>query len=382
MGYSSANFGHANENILRIVGEAIQDYDNIPCFNSEDKIQLSQRLVDLLPFPGDKLVYYPVGGTKAVDAAIKLARAYTKKPAIISFNGGFHGYGFGGMSVTDSNYVEKIQFGIGENSATFFDYPNRKKPNAQENADNILDEVENHLKQNAKNIASIIFEPIQGAAGFKIPPQDFLPRLVNMARVYGVVSICDEIQTGVCQTGSFYYINQVQLDPDIILLGKSLVGGYYPLSAVIADRKIFEAVNRNRPGFDSTFANNLLATKIANNILSYIIDFKIIDNIQTNGKLFFDQLKQFENTSFIKDIDGIGMVFSFRVESTLNTLESNAKLAKVIRREAYQNHLIIQTAGVNGDYIKLSPSFLITPREIDEVFVKLQSVIQNTRKLI
>lgn len=382
MGYSSTNFGHANKDILRIVSEAIQNYDNIPCFNSEDKIELSQRLVNLLPFPRDKLVYYPVGGTKAVDAAIKLARAYTRKSTIISFNGGFHGYGFGGMSVTDSNYIEKTQFGTEENLTTFFDYPDRRKPDAQKKATDILDEIDGYLKQNANTVASIIFEPIQGAAGFKIPPDGFLPRLVDIARTYGVISICDEIQTGVCRTGSFYYINQVQLDPDVVLLGKSLAGGYYPLSAVIADRKMFEAVDHNRPGFDSTFANNLLAMKIANNTLQYIIDSKVIDNIQTGGKIFFDQLKPFEEMNFIKDIDGIGMAFSFRVEAPLNTLESNAKLAKAIRKEAYKNHLIIQTAGVNGDYIKLSPSFLITPREIDDVFVTLRSVLQSIRELI
>lgn len=379
MGYSSTNFGHANDKILSIVEKAIEKYDNIPSFNSIDKIELSQKLIDLLPFSKDKLIYYPVGGTKAVDAAIKLARAYTRKSTVISFNGGFHGYSFVGISVTDNHFVEKDQFSINSDTKNF-NYPNRRNKTSKKDADQILNEIENYLKLHGKEVAAIIFEPIQGAAGFIIPPDNFLIKLVDIAKKYGIITICDEIQTGVCRTGSFYYINQVKIDPDIVLLGKSLAGGYYPLSAVIANREFFEAVNHDRPGFDSTFANNLLAFNIANNVLKYIINDSILETVQATRKVFLEHFKKLEKFSFIRDIDSVGMAFSYRVQSPLNKQKTNAQLAKLIRKDAYSNHLIIQTAGIYGDYMKLSPSFLITKEEINEAFKRLESSMSNIAK--
>lgn len=381
MGYSSTNFGHVNDKIVEIVTEAIKSFDNITSFNSLDKIELSKKLIDLLPFPNDRLVYYPVGGTKAVDAAIKLARAHTKKDTILSFVGGFHGYSYAAMSVTDDRFVEKMQFGINTSNKTF-DFPDRKNLDASIVSQNILDEIEEYLQKNGDSVAAILFEPIQGAAGFIIPPDGFLTSLVELARKHNIITICDEIQTGVCRTGSFYYINQIKINPDIILLGKSLAGGYYPLSAVIARRELFESVNFNKPGFDSTFANNLLAMNIANRVIDYIHEENIYKKVDETGKAFLSELKKIEKFPFIRDVDGIGMAFSYRVQSPSGNIKDSAKLAKLIRKQSFDNHLIIQTAGVNGNYMKLAPSLLITPKEMKNVFSMFNSTLEEVANII
>lgn len=378
MSYSSTNFGHANKDILKCVKSAAEKVDNIIAFNSVSKVELSKKLVDLLSYPGNKIPYFPVGGAKAIDAAVKLAKAYTKKDTIIAFSNAFHGYSYVAMSVTDSGYVEKSQFGTCPGKVKLFSFPHRILPNAAETARNILKNIERYLEINHSNVAAILFEPMRGAAGFIIPPAFFLPKLIEIAKKYHVVTICDEIQTGVCRTGTFYYINQLGLDPDIVLLSKSLAGGYYPLSAVIANKELHEAVNNKHSGFDSTFGTNLLGLEIANYVVSYIEQKKILDMVNQTGEYFYSEFRKLISTfTFIKDFDYIGMAYGYRIEASSGKIKDSALLAKYIKKEAFANHLIIQTAGVNGDHMKLSPNFFITKKEIKIVMQRLSKVFQK-----
>lgn len=378
MSYSSTNFGHTNNEILKYVKTAAEKVDNIIAFNSTAKVELSKKLVELLPFAGNKVPYFPIGGAKAVCAAIKLAKAYTKKDTIIAFSGAFHGYSYAAMSVTDNRYVDKSQFGTHLGKVKLFPFPHRIKKNAIETAKNILISIEDYLDTNYKKVAGIIFEPIQGASGFIIPPDNFLPELINIAKKYHIVTICDEIQTGVCRTGTFYYINRLRLDPDIVLLSKSLAGGYYPLSVVLANRELYEAVNIKHPGFDSTFGTNLFGIEVANNVISYIKENNIPELVNKTGEYFLSEFKQLVNNfEFIKDLDSIGMAFGYRVEAKSKKVKESAELASKIKKAAFENHLIIQTAGVNGDYMKLAPNFFITKEEIQLVMQKLNKVFQN-----
>lgn len=378
MAYSSTNFGHSNDTILGFVKEAAERYDNIIAFNSASKIELSRKLVDLLPNPGNKIPYFPVGGTKAIEAAVKMAKAYTKKDTIVAFSGAFHGYSYVAMTFTDDKYIEKSQFGTYPGKVKKFSFPHRLSPNTEEITKEILEEIESFLKLNCNEVAAIIFEPIQGAAGFIIPPDHFLRDLIAIAKKYNIVTICDEIQTGVGRTGTFYYINQLNIDPDIVLLGKSLAGGYYPLSAVIANKELHDAVDLRHSGFDSTFATNLFGIYIANCVVDYFKEKEISATVQKTGKSISSKLKLIiKDFSFIKDFDSIGMAYGFRVEAPSGKIEGSSALAKRIKEEAFRNHLIIQTAGTNGDHIKLSPNFFISEAEIIFVMKKLTKLFNS-----
>ena len=375
MAYSSTNFGHANDNILGFVKEAAERFDNVIAFNSASKIELSRKLVELLPNPGNKIPYFPVGGTKAIEAAVKMAKAYTKKDTIVVFSGAFHGYSYVAMTFTDDNYIEKSQFGTYPGKVKRFPFPHKLSVNAEEIARKILEDMESYLKLNHNDVAAILFEPIQGAAGFIIPPDKFLRDLVALAKKYDVITICDEIQTGIGRTGTFYYINQLNIDPDIVLLGKSLAGGYYPLSAVIANRELHDAVDAKHSGFDSTFATNLFGIYIANRVVDYIKEKDILTTVQKTGKTISSHLElTIKDFSFIKDFDSIGMAYGFRVEAPSGKIEGSSALAKRIKKEAFKNHLIIQTAGTNGDHMKLSPNFFISEDEIRFFLKKLNKL--------
>jgi 4-aminobutyrate aminotransferase/(S)-3-amino-2-methylpropionate transaminase len=375
MAYSSTNFGHANDDILGFVKEAAERFDNVIAFNSASKIELSRKLVELLPNPGNKIPYFPVGGTKAIEAAVKMAKAYTKKDTIVVFSGAFHGYSYVAMTFTDDNYIEKSQFGTYPGKVKRFPFPHKLSVNAEEIARKILEDMESYLKLNHNDVAAILFEPIQGAAGFIIPPDKFLRDLVALAKKYDVITICDEIQTGIGRTGTFYYINQLNIDPDIVLLGKSLAGGYYPLSAVIANRELHDAVDAKHSGFDSTFATNLFGIYIANRVVDYIKEKDILTTVQKTGKTISSHMElTIKDYSFIKDFDSIGMAYGFRVEAPSGKIEGSSALAKRIKKEAFKNHLIIQTAGTNGDHMKMSPNFFISEDEIRFFLKKLNKL--------
>ena len=381
MGYSSTNFGHANDYIMGFVKEAAERYDNVVAFNSASKIELSKKLVELLPNPGNKIPYFPVGGAKAVEAAVKMAKAYTKKDIIVAFSGAFHGYSYVAMAFTDDGYIEKSQFGTYPGKVKKFPFPHKLAVNAEEIARNILDDIESYLKLNQSNVAAIVFEPIQGAAGFIIPPDGFLRDLVALAHKYNVLTICDEIQTGIGRTGTFYYINQIDIDPDIILLSKSLAGGYYPLSAVIANKELHDGVDAKHSGFDSTFATNLFGIHIANRVIDYIREKDFLTRVQKTGELIASELRlTIKDFPFIKEFDSIGMAYGYRVEAPSGKIEDSSALAKKIKKEAFQYHLIIQTAGTNGDHMKMSPNFFISEDEIRFVLEQLKKLFNSINK--
>lgn len=377
MGYSSANFGHANPNIQNFVIEAASLYDNVVAFTSTSRDHLDHQLITCLEPGPNRLVYYPVGGSKTVDAAVKLARAHTKKSGIISFKGGFHGYSFGAMLSTDEHFVNKKQFKPLPGESISFPFPDRKSTQSKLDASSALSSLNDYLKSHQEDTAAVIFEPIQGAAGFISPPDGFLKDLISLINRYRVVSICDEIQTAVYRTGTFYNHTQSQLQPDIVLVGKSLAGGYYPLGALIATQNLFESIDLSAPGFDSTFSGNLFGIHIANRTLEYAQKISLEKTVKSNGDIMLHILNKLGHFPVVSSIDGNGMALRFKLGYDNQDPQKNKGLAQKVRERAFNNHLIIQTAGTKGDYIKLSPCFFMSVDEFEEAISMLNKSIQE-----
>lgn len=377
MGYSSTNFGHANPEIINFVVEAASLYDNVIAFGSRARIELDQKLTGHLDPGPQRFVYYPVGGSKTVESAIKLARAYTRKDGIISFKGGFHGYSFGAMIATDDQFVNKKQFEPLPGKTIGFPFPNRKSLHSEKEANITVALLGNYLRDHHQSIAALVFEPLQGAAGFISPPEGFLNQILTLTKQYNVISICDEIQTSIYRTGTFYNHTKSQLHPDIVLVGKSLAGGYYPLGAMIAPKDFFQSVDSSLSGFDSTFSGNLFGVHIANRTLEYASDIKIEDKVKQTGQLMMESVLRLGVLPAVDDIDGEGMAFRFKLVSKDSNLQKGKQMARELRKKAFDNYLILQTAGVNGDYIKLSPSFLMDATEFNEAMLVIGDCIQE-----
>lgn len=381
MAYSSANFGHANPAVRAIVHEAIDQIDNVVAFNSRDTLELSRKLVGLLPHSGEHQVYYPVGGAKAVDAAIKLVRGATGRPRVISFEGGFHGYSYGAMLVTDPRFVDGKRYGPLPGRVDRFPFPDRLEDVSGDHARRILHDIDRFLTTEADSVGGCIFEPIQGAAGFVNPTDGFLEGLEAICRRHGVRTICDEIQMGVGRAGTFYAHEQFGIDPDVILLGKSLAGGYYPLSAVIARSELFERLECQGIGFDSTFSNNQFATRVANGVIDFLCDNRLLEQVRRLGHAFEAQLAPLWSSSVVAGASRVGLAFGFRLADPLDTRASRV-IARTLRSRAFDEHLIIQTAGANGDRIKLAPSFFMTTDQMADVAVRLGDLAEDVAGVV
>lgn len=369
MAYGSTNFGHCNPIIVSAVKKTTERLDNIPAFNTSERDELSSILVDYLPSKNkDYQVYYTVGGAKAVDASIKLARIFTKKNGVICFDGAFHGYISGLIGITDRGYFNE-SYDVIQN-LQIFDLPFPDNNNGH-SSDNVLSQLEKLLEEKNSEIGVLVIEPIQGASGFKQTDKRFFEELQKLAKRYQIVIIADEIQMGIGRTGLFYSFERYGFEPDIILLGKSLAGGFYPLSAIIARKEYFDLIGGNKSGLDSTFSNNAFGIAIAREVVRMIADQKILEKSQQSGKKFYDLVKdlQEKHPHLITNTSVIGLACGIQTPST--------EKASLIKNKAFENKLIIQTAGTKGDYLKIAPSLLITEYELENAFDLLDFVFKS-----
>lgn len=378
MGYSSLNFGHQYPRIKKAVTEGINKIDHLHSFNCESKILLSKLLVEKTPGDNNKNVYFPVGGAMAVDNAVKLARAYTKKSKIISFSGGFHGYSYNAMMLTDKKLINKEQYDLCPAEEVRLPYADCYR--CQYEADchlQCLKAVEEYSSRE-KDIAALIIEPVQGAAGFIIPRKEFIAGLKRLCEEYKILLIDDEIQVGLGRTGKMFAIEHFNVEPDMILLCKSLAGGYYPLGAIITRAEIMNHISPVGSAIGATFGDSPLGTYIALEVMRAFEEEKLADNAERVGNYFTSELKQFEQYENIDNVTGIGLAQSFEVVKSKKTRAPAPEIAQRLQSEALKRHVIIYVAGVNKNRIKFILPLWVGVRDIDMIIKKLRDILEAT----
>ena len=377
MGYAALNFGHQHPRIREAVEEAARTIEHIHSFNCESKILLSKTLVEKTPGTANKRVYFTVGGAMAVETSIKLARAYTKKTKVASFRSAFHGYSYSAMMITDENFINKRQYAPYPGEVIWLPYADCYCCDEQANCSfQCLQEVEQRLSQD-KDIASLVVEPIQGAAGFVIPPKEFIVGLKKLCHDNSILLIDDEIQVGLGRTGRMFAIEHFNVEPDMILLGKSLAGGYYPLSAVIAREEIWDCISPTGSAIGSTFANSPLGTYIALQAQRILEEEHYVENAENMGIYFTEELKRLEQYKNIDNVTGLGLTQSFDVIKSKETREPAPQIAKEIQSEALRQRVIIYVGGVNRNRIKLTIPLWVRKEDINMIIEKLQDIFKS-----
>ncbi|MFC1897258.1 aspartate aminotransferase family protein [Chloroflexota bacterium] len=377
MGYSTLNLGHQHPRIRQANQEAVKLLDHIHSFNCESKILLSKILVEQAPSTANMRVYFPVGGAMVVDTAVKLVRAYTKKTKIVTFNGAFHGFSYGAMMLTDNAFINKEQYAPFPGEEIRLPYADCYHCNNQANCTFQCLSVAERWLSSDKDIAGLIVEPIQGAAGFIIPPKEFILGLKKLCHDNNILFIDDEIQVGMGRSGRMFAIEHFDVEPDIILLGKSLAGGYYPLSAVIARAEIMDTISAQGSALGSTFSNNPLGTYIALQVQRVLQEEHYIENTERIGAYFTEELKRFERYENIDNVTGLGLTQSIEVVKSKRTKEPGSEIAKKIQSEALKQRVIIYVGGVNHNKIKLTLPLWIRKEDVDMIIKKLQDILQS-----
>jgi len=377
MGFSALNFGHQYPSIRRAVEEAIRAIDHVHSFNSESKLLLSKTLAEKTPGSPSKKVYFPVGWAMAVETSIKLARAYTGKTKIACFTGAFHGYSYGAMMLTDDSIIDKSRYAPYPGEAVRLPYADCYHCNDRSKCSfQCLKVAEQRLSQD-EDIAALIIEPIQGHAGFIIPPREFISGLKKLCQERGILFIDDEIQVGMGRTGRLLAIEHYGIEPDVVLLSKSLAGGYYPLSAVVARAEIWDSISPIGSGIGSTFVNSPLGTYVALEVLRILEEDGLMENAVSAGVYFTKRLKKLERFENIDNVTGLGLTQSFAVVKSKVTREPAPEIARKIQSEALRQRMVICCGGVERDRIKFTLPLWIKREDMDMIAEKLESVVES-----
>jgi len=373
LNYSSVNFGHCYPPVVKIVKEVIERVDQIHSFHSKDKLELSEYLSKKVSMDKNYKVYFNIGGSAAVSDAIRLCRYTTGKKYMISFDGSFHGVSHTAASVADDRLVAKEQFGIPISDYTFsVPFPSRHN---DVTVSDCLGKIEKLISDN--DIAGIIVEPIQGAGGFIIPKDSFLLELSNLCKRYDVKLIIDEIQVGFGRAGSFFVYQQYGVkNPDIVLLSKSIAGGYFPVSAVIARSNLFANVSNRGTAFQTTFNNSSFGLGIANQLMKLVEKEKTFDSILEKGRVFLEKLSFLTKSPYVANLRGVGLAIAFDIIDPLSKLPSD-KLAKIFVSQCLEERVISYACGVNFNSVKIIPSLVVTNEEIDIIVNRLGKCLQR-----
>ena len=370
MGYSSLNFGHCHPEIVGFVNEAAERLSQIHSFHTIPKLQLSKYLVDAVDPDGGYKVYFDIGGTSVVAAAMRLCRSYTNRKTVISFEGAFHGAGYQPSTVSDHRLLNEEQYGLSQNSAYVekLPFPSRHSGVSLDRHMQMLEELVAREKP-----AAVLVEPIQGAAGFIMPHDDFLPRLREFTASEQIMLIADEIQMGMGRTGYLYSFQHWGITPDIVLISKSLSGGYFPLSAIIARSELFENVSPVATAFQSTFNNNPFGIQIALNIMDMIDRENLYENARTQGSKLQKQLRFIEDSPFTANLRGHGLAIAFDFVDSKSSGRPAPELARRFANIALDEHVFVYACGVDRSTIKFAPMITIDDDDISIIVKRLRA---------
>ncbi|WP_415182784.1 4-aminobutyrate--2-oxoglutarate transaminase [Phaeovulum sp.] len=376
-GIAVVNTGHRHPRVIEAVKAQLDRFTHT-CHQVvpyENYVALAERLNSLLPGDFDKKTIFATTGAEAVENAVKIARHYTKRAAVIAFAGGFHGRTFLGMSLTGKVQPYKAGFGPMMNDVWHLPFPNPLHGVSAEDALAALDRLFKADLEPSR-VAAIIIEPVQGEGGFYEVPQGFMTTLRKLCDDHGIVLIADEVQTGFARTGKLFAMQHHGVAADIVTMAKGLGGGL-PISAVTGRADIMDSPNPG--GLGGTYAGNPLAVAAAHAVLDVIEDEQLCDRAMRLGGRLKQRLASLRDAvPEIIDIRGPG--FMNAVEFNVpGKDEPNPAFTNRVREEALKRGLILLTCGVYGNVIRFLAPLTIQDTVFDEALDILEASVLAAR---
>lgn len=353
-GIAVLNTGHRHPVVMERVQQQMQRfthtaYQIVPY---EPYIELAERLNKLAPGTTRKKTMFLTTGAEAVENAIKVARAHTGRPAIISFTGAFHGRTLLTMGLTGK--VAPYKLGFGPFPAELYRAP-FPMDNHGVSEDDSLKALNSLFLSSVEpgKVAAIIIEPVQGEGGFYIASPRFLRNLRDICDKHGILLIADEIQTGFSRTGKTFAIEHAGIEPDMITVAKSLAGGF-PLSAVIGKADIMDAPAPG--GLGGTYGGNPIACAAALGVLDVIASEDLNAKSQALGDTIVPRLIKISKRADVPafgEIRNLGGMIAFELMTGAQQDEPDADMAKMLCKQALENGLILLSCGVFGNTIRI-----------------------------
>ena len=374
-GIAVVNTGHCHPKVIAAVKAQVEQLTHA-CFQVtpyEPYIRLAERINDMVPGKTPKKTIFLTTGAEAVENAVKIARAYTKRAGVIAFSGAFHGRTMLGMALTGKYAPYKVGFGPFPSDIYHVPFPD---PALKDEGAAALKHLETIFKADIgpDNVAAIIIEPVQGEGGFNIVPFSFMKALREICTKHGIVFIVDEIQSGFARTGKMFAVEHSGVEPDLVTMAKSMAGGF-PISAVCGKAEIMDAPAPG--GLGGTYAGSPIGCAAANAVIDVMEEENLVERANVLGKRMLERLNDMKRkNSFgnrIGDIRGLGAMVACDLVKSDGA--PDADLTKAVVSKAAENGLVLLSCGVNANVLRFLMPLTIPEKQLEAGFDILEKTI-------
>jgi 4-aminobutyrate aminotransferase/(S)-3-amino-2-methylpropionate transaminase len=367
-GIGCLNIGHRSARVTAALREQLDKHLHV-CFAVtpyESYIAVAEKLNALAPGKFPKKTIILNTGAEAVENSIKIARAYTKRPAVICFEDAFHGRTLLAMTLTSKTHPYKAGFEpfASDVYRIPFAYPYRAEKGAT--AESFAHYLEDAFKRVVapESVAAVIAEPVLGEGGFVVPPRDYFAILQKICRKHGILFIADEVQSGFARTGKWFASEHFGVEPDLITMAKSLGGGM-PIAAVTGRAEIMDAPGVGALG--GTFAGHPLSCAAALAAIESIEQDGLLARSTALGKHFEERARGWQQKwPLVGDVRGLGGMCAMELVRDAATREPADAETKELAHYCYEHGLITITAGTFNNVIRILVPLVVTDAQFDE----------------
>jgi len=370
-GIAVTSVGNSAPKVVAAVSEQVAKFTHT-CFmvtSYAGYVEVCEALNRLTPGTHEKRSALFNSGAEAVENAVKIARAYTRRDAVVVFEHGYHGRTNLTMAMTAKNMPYKQSFGpfASEVYRVPLSYPYHDGRDGAKAAADAISRIDKEI--GATNVAAIVIEPIAGEGGFIVPATGFLPALVEFATANGIVFVADEIQTGFCRTGDWFACDHEGIVPDLITTAKGIAGGL-PLAGVTGRAEIMDAVHAG--GLGGTYGGNPLACAAALGTIATFEELDLVSAARRIESVMRPRLQTIaDKTGVIGDIRGRGAMIAVEIVKP-GTDEPDAALTGAISKACHAQGVVVLTAGTYGNVLRFLPPLVMPDHLLDEALTVLE----------
>jgi len=369
-GIGAMNIGHARPEVTKAIAEQAARFTHT-CFSVmmyEPYVALAERIVKLAPGDFAKKALFLNSGAEAVENAVKIARYATGRPAIITFDNGYHGRTLMTMTMTAKVKPYKYRFGpyATEVYRAPFPYPYRMNMTPQDASAYCIQELERMFVGEVApdQVAAIVVEPVQGEGGFMVAPPGFLRALKAICEKHGILFVADEIQSGFCRTGQMFAVEHDQVAPELMIIAKSMGAGM-PISGVVGRADIMDAPPPGTLG--GTYSGNPVACAAALAVLDLYEKEDLAARSRDVGQAVIKRfVKLQEKYSLVGDVRGLGGMVAMELVKDRGTKEPDSQAASDILAAAHNRGLVLIKAGMYDNVLRVLVPLCVTDEQLQQ----------------
>jgi 4-aminobutyrate aminotransferase / (S)-3-amino-2-methylpropionate transaminase / 5-aminovalerate transaminase len=375
-GVGCLNVGHSHPRVVEAAQQQLSrfghtDFTIIPY---EPYVELAERLIGISPVrPPAKAAFFNAG-TEAIENAIKFARSFTKRPAVIAFEGAFHGRTLLAMTMTSKTHPYKAGLGPFAPEVYRVPFPHSYRGPSTDEALAALERA--FLTQVApESVAAIVMEPVLGEGGFVAAPTEFVQGVRRLCDEHGIVFVVDEVQTGYGRTGKMWAIEHHGVEPDLLVVAKSIAAGL-PLSAVLGRAEIMDAPPDSAIG--GTYVGNPVAQAAALAVLDVFEEENLVAQASALGETIRGRMDAWRDRfDAVGDVRGLGAMLAIELVRDRETKEPDADSATAVVEAAAQRGVLLLKSGIYGNCIRVLTPLVISDAELDEALGAWEQALES-----